>query len=527
MLRNKTNPFPHLIMAALAAMLSACAVGPNYHAPKLTVPEAFDAAPALAPAATKGASPMASSKGPAAAVIDARTWWRSFGDPELDSLVERAIKSNPDVEIALDRLQEARTLEEVVMGGALPAAGVSAAQGYGTGSDLTRGGVAPPLHAAADSSGVNHIQQVAGFDAGWEIDLFGKYRREIEASRYDVQAAAEARNGVLVSVIADVARAYLDMRGLQMELAAARQGVDTAQQTLDFVQARYESGFTNALDLTLAQRELATLRARLAPLAAQVRAAQYAVAILVGQYPEALVHELESPRAIPPLPPQVQAGLPLDLLRRRSDIREAERRLAAATARIGVATANLFPHLALSAAVGVQYPGLADSLSGGNNIWMAGPSAFSSLLDFGTLDALVEFADLRTREQLAVYRATVINAVREVDTTISAYTAQLDRLSNLGDALAAGQKAEDYASERYKRGLTDFLNVLDAQRQEYDLEDQYAAAQSATADAFVSLFKALGGGWENYQSIPAIRRPQPAIVAAFRRLFSPPVDPAK
>jgi NodT family efflux transporter outer membrane factor (OMF) lipoprotein len=317
------------------------------------------------------------------------------------------------------------------------------------------------------------------------------------------------------------------MRGLQMELAAARQGVDTAQQTLDFVQVRYESGFTNALDLTLAQRELATLRARLAPLAAQVRAAQYAVAILVGQYPEALVHELESPRAIPPLPPQVQAGLPLDLLRRRSDIREAERRLAAATARIGVATANLFPHLALSAAVGVQYPGLADSLSGGNNIWMAGPSAFSSLLDFGTLDALVEFADLRTREQLAVYRATVINAVREVDTTISAYTAQLDRLSNLGDALAAGQKAEDYASERYKRGLTDFLNVLDAQRQEYDLEDQYAAAQSATADAFVSLFKALGGGWENYQSIPPIRRPQPAIVAAFRRLFSPPVDPAK
>jgi outer membrane protein TolC len=223
----------------------------------------------------------------------------------------------------------------------------------------------------------------------------------------------------------------------------------------------------------------------------------------------------------------VQAGLPLDLLRRRSDIREAERRLAAATARIGVATANLFPPLALSAAVGVQYPGLADSLSGGNNIWMAGPSAFSSLLDFGTLDALVEFADLRTREQLAVYRATVINAVREVDTTISAYTAQLDRLSNLGDALAAGQKAEDYASERYKRGLTDFLNVLDAQRQEYDLEDQYAAAQSATADAFVSLFKALGGGWENYQSIPPIRRPQPAIVAAFRRLFSPPVDPAK
>jgi outer membrane protein TolC len=222
----------------------------------------------------------------------------------------------------------------------------------------------------------------------------------------------------------------------------------------------------------------------------------------------------------------VQAGLPLDLLQRRPDRREAERRLAAATARIGVATAELFPHLALTAAVGVQNPGLAAS-PGGGNIWSAGPSAFWNFLDFGTLDALVDIADLRTREQLVVYRATVINAVREVDAAISAYTAQRDRLNNLGDALAASRQAEGYASERYRRGLTDFLNVLDAQRQEYDLEDQYAAAQSATADAFVTLYKALGGGWENYRSIPPIRRPQPAIVAAFTRLFRAPVDPQK
>jgi NodT family efflux transporter outer membrane factor (OMF) lipoprotein len=506
-------------------MLSACAVGPDYHTPRLTVPDAFDAAPALAPAPTKNAPSGASAQGSGAA-IDAATWWRSFGDQQLDSLIERAIQSNPDIEIALDRLQEARTQEAVVMGLALPEAGASAARGYGTGNDLTRGRVAPPLSAATDSSGLHHIEEAAGFDAGWEIDVFGKYRREIEASRYDAQAAAEARNDVLVTVIADVARVYLDMRGLQMELAAARRGVDTALQTLNFVQARFESGITNALDLTLAQRELATLRARLGPLAAQVRAAQYTIAILLGQYPEALVRELESPGVIPPIPPLVQAGLPLDLLQRRPDIREAERRLAAATARIGVATADLFPHLAITGAMGVQYPGLASS-PGGDNIWSAGPSAVWNFLDFGTLDALVDIADLRTREQLVVYRATVINAVSEVDTTISAYTAQLDRLNNLGDAIVASQQAEGYASERYKRGLTDFLNVLDAQRQEYDLEDQYAAAQSATADAFVTLYKALGGGWENYQSIPPIRRPQPAIVAAFTRLFSSPADPAR
>jgi NodT family efflux transporter outer membrane factor (OMF) lipoprotein len=525
MFRSAMNTVRYFTMAALAALLSACAVGPNYHAPKLTVPEAFDTAPALAPAPTKNASSGAAEKD-SGAVIDALAWWRSFGDPELDSLVERAIRSNPDIEIALDRLQEARTQEAVVMGRALPQAGASAAQGFGTGSDLTRGRVASPLTAATDSSGLRKIKEAGGFDAGWEIDLFGRYRREIEASRYAAQAAAEARNAVLVAVIADVAHAYLDMRGLQMEFAAARQGVDTAQQTLNFVKARYEGGFTNALDLTLAQRELATLRARLAPLAAQVKAAQYTIAILVGRYPEALVQEFEPPRAIPPIPPQVQAGLPLDLLRRRSDVREAERQLAAATARIGVATANLFPHLALTGAAGEQDPGLAAS-PGGRTIWSAGIFALWNFLDFGTLDALVDIADLRTREQLVVYRATVINAVREVDTAVSAYTAQLDRLNNLGDALAASQQAEGYASERYKRGLTDFLNVLDAQRQEYDLEDQYAAAQSVTADAFVNLCKALGGGWENYQSIPPIRRPQPAIIAAFMRLFQAPVDPQK
>ncbi len=510
------SPVRYVTVAALAAILSACVVGPDYHAPKLAVPEAFDGLPALAQAPSKDSS----------GVVDARTWWRSFGDPELDSLVERAIESNFDIEIALDRLQEARMQEAVVVGHALPEAGVSAARGYGTGSDLTRGRVAPPLTAATDRSGITHIKEAAGFDAGWEIDLFGRYRREIEASRYDAQAAAEARNGVLITVVADVVRAYLDMRGLQMELAVARRGVDTAQQTLNFVQARYEGGFTNALDLTLAQRELATLRARLAPLAAQVRAAQYTVAILVGQYPEALAGELESPRVLPPIPPEVQAGLPLDLLQRRPDIREEERRLAAATARIGVATAELFPHLVLTGAVGVQDPGLAVS-PGGGRVWSAGPSMFWNFLDFGTLDALVDIADLRTREQLVVYRATVINAVREVDTAISAYTAQLDRLSNLGDALAAGQQAEGYASERYKRGLTDFLNVLDAQRQEYDIEDQYAVAQSATADAFVTLYKALGGGWENYQSIPPIRRPKPAIIAAFTRLFPTAENPQK
>jgi len=503
---------------ALGAMLGACAVGPNYRPPQMRPPAAF--------AASQGATNGNPAAGGSAAPIDLGAWWHSLGDADLDALVARAIRSNPDLEIALDRLQEARTREVVVLGGALPQADLSAGGGLGTGSNMGRGRVGPPLNAATNTSGIGKVHWVAGLEAGWELDLFGKYRREIEASRYDTQAAAEARNAVLVAVIADVVRTYLDMRGLQMELAVIRQAEDIAQHTVAFVRARFEGGFTNEMDLALAQRELGTLRARVAPLAAQVSAAQYAIAVLLGQYPEEIAKELKSPRALPAIPPQVQAGLPLDLLRRRPDIREAERQLAAATARIGVATANLFPHVALTGALGVQVPGLGSPERGGP-IWSAGPIGLWNLLDFGALDAVVDIADIRTRAQLVAYRATVIRAVGEVDTAIDAYSGQHERLSDLGDALAASHRAATLAADRYERGLTDFLNVLDAQRQEYELEDQYAAAQSATADAFVALCKALGGGWESYQSIPPIRRPRPAVVAAFARLFSTTQDPQK
>jgi len=218
--------------------------------------------------------------------------------------------------------------------------------------------------------------------------------------------------------------------------------------------------------------------------------------------------------------------LPLDLLRRRPDIREAERQLAGATARIGVATANLFPQLVITGGAGYQFQGLGVTPVQNKFIWSAGVGAIWPLLDFGTLDALVDIADLRTHEQLVYYRQTVQNAVREVDTAISGYAAQQDRVRNLGDALEASQRAVSLATQRYDRGLTDFLNVVDAERQQYDLELQYTGAQMTVAEQYVALYKGLGGGWEEYQSIPPIRQPQPAIVAAFRRLLSPE-DPLK
>jgi NodT family efflux transporter outer membrane factor (OMF) lipoprotein len=305
------------------------------------------------------------------------------------------------------------------------------------------------------------------------------------------------------------------MRGLQMRLDITRRDVASAQQFRDLVQTRFDRGLTNELDVTLATRELARLQSEISPLAAQINAAQYSIAVLLGQYPEELSAELEEPGLIPAIPEQIAPGLPLELLKRRPDIQEAERQLAAATARIGVARADLFPRLAITGGVGTQSSSIGTGQ--GSHIWSVGPSLYWPLLDFGSLDALVSIADLQTHERLVSYKRTVVDAVRDADTAISTFAAEHDHLRDLDVAMTASERAVSLASQRYDRGLTDFLNVVDAERQEYELEIEYAATQESAADAFVSLYRALGGGWEQYQDVPAIRLPRPAILAIFRR----------
>ncbi len=354
----------------------------------------------------------------------------------------------------------------------------------------------------------------------WELDLFGKFRREFEAARADTAAARAARYDVLTSVVANVVRAYVDLRGFQVRAGILHKASDVLRESLRIVNIRYERGITNELDVALATRELATLEAEIAPVEAEVNAAQYALAVLVGEYPETMVQELSKPDLIPSMPALTAPGVPLDLLKRRPDIQVAERELAAATARIGVATANLFPQVALVGSIGSQGQGWGTNPSVSKHIWSFGPGAVWPLLDFGALDAEVDIAQLAARASLVNYRKTILNAVQQVDASLDAYQAQETRMENLSTAMVAGQRAVDLATSRYNRGLTDFLNVVDAERQFYDLQEQYAEAQVAQGEQFVQLYKSLGGGWQNYQSVPAIRRPQPAVVAAFRRVLT-------
>lgn len=490
----------------LAASLAGCAVGPDYRAPDLKAPDSFAAA-----------SP---DQGPGAEIGH---WWRTLNDPVLDSLVDRAVAANPDVEIALTRLQEAKTEEAVLLGYALPTADAAGTLGNGTGSDLSRGRVPSTLYSADNSaaSPTRKIKQIAGLDAVWELDLFGQYRRAIEAGIYDAEAAAEARNTVLVGVISDVVRAYVDLRGLQLRLAILAQDIDASVKSRDFIRIRYDRGLTNELDLTLAERELSGLKAQLAPLTAQRDAARYTIAALLGLFPEQMKDELGEVKPIPSLPSSIEPGLPLDLIKRRPDIRQSERQLAAATARIGVATGNLFPHVGLAGSAGTQFAHIGSGPDSGEHIWSFGPMAYWSILDFGSLDAQVDIADLKSHEQLVGYRRTVINAVRDVDSAVESFSAEQDSVAQLSDALAQAQRAVELATERYDRGLTDFLNVVDAERRLYALEAQVILAQQGAAEGFVSVYRNLGGGWQDYQSAPAIRIPHPAVVAMVERLITP------
>jgi NodT family efflux transporter outer membrane factor (OMF) lipoprotein len=490
-------------------------VGPNYRTPKTPVPEGFAAASSAAAAEVARTAPQT-----AATPVDLTAWWQALKDPELDSLIARAINGNPNVLIALDRLQAARTYEAAIIGTVLPEAQAAIGTGRGTGSDATRGRASPSLRAGDNSAGLEQINVVGGFEALWELDVFGKYRREIEAARYDTEATRAARNGVLVSVIADTARAYVDLRGLQVRASVLAAAIDVLRESLRIVKIRYERGITNELDVTLATRELATLEAQAAPVAARVQAAEYTIATLLGVYPEDIVKELAPKAMVPAVPGAVATGLPVDLLRRRPDIQQAERELAGATARIGVATANLFPSIALSGSIGFQRqqaPGLPTT---GAHIYSYGAAAAWPLLDFGQLDAQVEIADLHTRALLVNYKKTIQGAVREVDTNMGLYAAEQLSLGKLETALLASQRAVTLANERYERGLTDFLNVVDAERQEYDIQEQYTGAQVAAAEEFIELFRSLGGGWENYQSLPPIHRPEPAVIAMFQRLLT-------
>jgi NodT family efflux transporter outer membrane factor (OMF) lipoprotein len=498
----------------IAVAVAGCAVGPDYRLPDTAMPGSF--------LTQRGREALPSSD---SASADLTQWWRMLHDRELDSLVARALESNLDLEVALTRVQAARAVIVVEANQALPEVDAGYGAGAGTGTDNTKAVAPTAIRAGDNSKNLQSINQVGGLDAGWELDLFGKIQRAVEARTADAQALKDARDWLFAIVAADVARAYLDMRAHQRELVVLGKNIAAARSNLELAQTRLNRGLTNELDVSLAQRQLATLESDTAPLAALVDVSRHAIAVLMGHFPEEMAPELARSGPLPVLPARIPLGLPVDLLRRRPDIREAERRLAAANALVGVAIAQLFPTVILIGGGGGQ-GGVASSPAAVPMTWIGaiGPSVTMPVLDFGGLDAQIEIADQQTRGLLASYRETILTAVQQVDDAVASYNAQLIRLRSLDRALQAALQAAKIASERYDRGLTDFLNVLDAERELYAIEESHVVARQAAADSFVALCKALGGGWSPDAVIPPIRPLQPALIAASRYLQPAPLQ---
>ena len=465
-------------------MAAGCVVGPNYYRPDLPVPVTWT---------------EAQQKGVAVRSDELTRWWSAFNDPLLNSLVDRAVRSNLDLRLAEARIREARASRAVTATSAWPTVNVSGSYTRNRASENAIGAPAQGAVVAPSGGGANLDQSLyrSGFDASWEIDVFGGVRRNIEAADATVEATVEDRRDVLVTLLGEVAKNYIDVRGFQRRLAVARSNLKTQRDTLKLTQVRFQAGLATDLDVAQQEAQVNTTASQIPTLETSLKQAAYALDVLLALQPGALWDELARETAIPTLPPEVLVGLPSDLLRRRPDIRRAERQLAAATAQVGAATADLFPKFFLTGVTGLQSVSASDWLTRGSRFWSIGPTISWPVFDAGKIRANIEIRNAQQEQALTQYEKSVLTALQDVETALVNYANEQVRYRSLIDAVAANRRAVTMANELYVKGLNDFLNVLDTQRSLYTTENELTESQATMASNLVALYKALGGGWES------------------------------
>jgi len=477
------RPIPLFLCALLA---SGCMVGPDYHEPKPQAPSDWVSLSNPPPATEPSTQPTTQSSA-STQPADIAEWWRTFDDPTLTSLIDRAIDWNLDVKLAEARIRQARASRGVVASAFWPSADVTGSYTR-SGSDGSRG---------ISSGGTGgHDLYAAGLDATWELDIFGGVRRDIEAAEADIQFAIEDRNDVLVTLTSEVALSYLDLRGFQRQLTIAKENLAAQQYTADLTRRRKAGGFVSGLDVANAEAQVAVTLSQMPSLEASKRQAIYSLSVLLGRDPSALVEELDSEQPIPTVPPEVPVGLPSDLLRRRPDIRRAEAQLHAATARIGVATADLFPRFTLSGALSVQGNKVKSLANWNNAFWSFGPSASWPIFSAGRIRSNIAVQESLTDQAMLTYQRTVLTALQDVENALVAYAQEQQHREALRSAVAANRRAVDLSRLLYSQGQIDFLNVLNAQRSLYASEDALVQSERTIATDLVALYKGLGGGWE-------------------------------
>lgn len=460
-----------LLSLAASLALSACAVGPNYTAPV---------------AALSAKAPFVTTTPAAAPERDAEdAWWRLYDDPVLNDLVVQALAANTDVRVALANLQKVQAQLRGARSDLLPqtqTAGSVTRQRYPNWEVLPG---APQEFSSVDS----------GLNVAYEVDLFGRVRRSIEAAHGDVGAAAADLDAVRVTVAAETTRAYLDALASNERIAAAQDTLRLLDQSLSVTQARFDVGRAERLDLVRLQTLRDQRAATIPPLQAQREGALFRLSALLGRTPRDLPAAAAAQTQLPKLAAPIPVGDGASLIARRPDVRAAERRLAAATARIGVATADLYPRVSLGGSVGITSDTLSNAFTGGNFRYLAGPSIQWAFPNLAGVEARIGASKADTKAALATFDGTVLTALTETETALSAYGRTLQERDALAKARAEAQRSANIALSRQREGAIDFLSVLDAQRTLADAQADLAAADARVAARQVDVFKALGGGW--------------------------------
>jgi NodT family efflux transporter outer membrane factor (OMF) lipoprotein len=514
------------IPALVAAIAAGCSVGINYKTPPTTAPSKFGetstrpttrqtSGPSTGPTTNATNRPL----DPAALAV----WWKSFKDPELNSLMDRAVKNNNTYLQAQARVRQARAQLGIEIGAELPTLSVtgeatrqqlsktvsSGVSSSGTSGSSNTGSGTSGLTSTEGTAGSSHVSSIggsarrpelyeAGFDAGWEIDVFGGGRRAIEAAADDLEAQIDARRYALVTLTSEVGNDYMLYRAYQAELKLTHDNLTSEEDTLKLTQSRFNAGLTSDLDVAQAEASVATTAAQIPTLVIEIQQEIHALSILLGEPPMALAAELEKVAPIPPMPPEVPTGLPSDLIRRRPDVRQAERLLGEQTANIGVAVANLFPKFSLTGSLGQESSRFGLTAKNISSVWSFGPTVSWQLLDYYQLQSQVRVANAIQVQAFYNYRAVVLQSFGDVEDALIAYSQDQVRTKTLIKEVNADQRSVDLSLQLYQRGLGDFLNVLTAERSLYSAQSDMTTSESNVATDLVRLYKALGGGWDEH-----------------------------
>ncbi|NVH75702.1 efflux transporter outer membrane subunit [Paraburkholderia sp. JPY432] len=513
-----------------ALLLASCTVGPDFHAPHADVPAQWHDTQrtAASDAAASGASSATAANVASVPTLDTDPdprWWRSFNDPTLDALIARATLGNLDLQQAVLRIVEARTQVQAAAAQGLPnlrATGSYQREQLGLKGFLEENGafdkvdqlgapnspanrIAPGAGAALQNGANNLLDQLTapvnlwqvGFDATWELDLFGRVRRSVEAANAQTEAAYESRNDALLSLEAEVAQTYMQLRGAQTLHDIAVSLVEQQGETVALTENQAKVGLASQLDVQSARAQLAQTKTQLPQYDQQIAQALNALAYLIGEPPGALEAQLSAPQTVPPVPPVVPVGLPSTLARRRPDIRRAEANLHAATASVGVAVAQFYPDVSLIGKAGTRATNARDLARWSHLFYSFGPTVSLPIFEGGALVANLRMSKAEQAEAALDYRKTVLSALRDVDNALVVYRTDQARRDALADSVSAQQTSFDLSRDSYRKGLTSFINVLDAQRQLAQAREQYAQGTTQVSTDLVALYKALGGGWQS------------------------------